>query len=140
MERQTAETIQAEIAGLAEQYRAEGLEGLRQVILRRSAAQPHRASIYLLVDPAGRGRRQPRQLAPGRPRPGWLADLRDRGQPDGETVERRRARAASFLLSDGFRLLVGREVEENLQLQAEIRRALGWGLALTFCSASAAAF
>ena len=38
MERQTADTIQAEIAGLAEQYRSEGLEGLRQVIGRRSAA------------------------------------------------------------------------------------------------------
>src|SRR5690606_41352196 len=51
--------------------------------------------------------------------------------PDGETVERRRVRAAASLLAGGYGLLVGREVEDNLQLQAEIRRALGWGLALT---------
>ena len=118
MERQTAETIRAEIAGLAEQYRAEGLEVLRQVILRRSAEQPHRASIYLLVDSTGR-------LVAGNldswpqavPDPdGWLTFAIE-VSPDGETVERRRARAASFLLSDGFRLLVGREVEDTLQLR-----------------------
>ncbi len=55
-------------------------------------------------------------------------------------VERRRARAATFLLSDGFRLLVGREVEESLQLQAVIRRALGWGLALTLLLGLAGGF
>ena len=36
MARQTDETIQAEIAGLAEQYRAEGLNRLREVIELRS--------------------------------------------------------------------------------------------------------
>ena len=74
LERQTAETIQAEITGLAEQYRAQGLLRLREVIERRSAAHPQRASIYLLTDPAGRriagnldrwprGRARPRRLA-----------------------------------------------------------------------------
>jgi signal transduction histidine kinase len=142
MERQTAETIQAEIAGLAEQYRAEGLEGLRQVIGRRSAAQPHRASVYLLVDPAGR-------LVAGNldgwpqatPDPGGWLTFAIEVSPDGETVERRRARAATFLLPpDGYRLLVGREVEESLQLQAAIRRALGWGLALTLLLGLAGGF
>ena len=141
MERQTAETIQAEIAGLAEQYRAEGLEGLRQVIGRRSAAQPLRASIYLLVDPAGRpvaGNLDSwPQAAPDAN--GWL-DFAIEVSPDGETVERRRARAAPFLLTDGYRLLVGREIEDSLQLQSEIRRALGWGLALTLLLGLAGGF
>ena len=141
MERQTAETIQAEITGLAEQYRAQGLDRLRQVIGRRSAAQPHRASVYLLVDAAGRWvagnlDRWP-QVAPDPD--GWLTFAIE-VSPDGESVERRRARAATFLLSDGFRLLVGREVEENLQLQAVIRRALGWGLALTLLLGLAGGF
>ena len=141
MERQTEETIQAEIAGLAEQYRAAGLDRLRQVIGRRSAAQPHRASVYLLVDPQGRPvagnlDRWP-QVAPG-PN-GWLTFAIE-VSPDGETVEQRRARAATFLLTDGFRLLVGREVEDRLQLQAEIRRALGWGLALTLLLGLAGGF
>jgi signal transduction histidine kinase len=141
MERQTAETIQAEIAGLAEQYRADGLEGLRQVIGRRSAAQPLRASIYLLFDPAGRpiaGNLDSwPQAAPDAN--GWL-DFAIEVSPDGETVERRRARAATFLLPDGYRLLVGREVEDSLRLQAEIRRALGWGLALTLLLGLAGGF
>jgi HAMP domain-containing protein len=129
MARQTEETIQAEIVGLAEQYRAQGLDRLREVIAQRSAA--HRSSIYLLVDAhsrrvAGNLDRWP-AVAPG-PQ-GWVTFAIEVG-PDARTVERRRARAASFLLNDGFRLLVGREVEDRLQIEAQIRRALGWGLAL----------
>ena len=43
-------------------------------------------------------------------------------------VERRRARAASFGLAGGYRLLVGRDIEDRLQIQALIKQALGWGL------------
>jgi signal transduction histidine kinase len=132
MARQTEETIQAEIAGLAEQYAAEGLDRLRAVIDQRSQRQPHRSSIYLLVDPrgqrvAGNLERWP-EAAPGPD--GWLT-FAIGVSPDGETVERRRARAKSFLLGGDFRLLVGREVEDRLQIEAQIRRTLGWGLALT---------
>ena len=132
MTRQTAETIQAEIAGLAEQYRTQGLPRLRQVIEQRSAAQPHRASIYLLTDAAGR----------------WVAGNIDRWpeatlgednwltfpvavELDGQGSENRRAIAQSFRLAGRYRLLVGREVEERLQLQTKIKHALSWGLGLT---------
>ncbi|MGI9509597.1 MAG: sensor histidine kinase, partial [Geminicoccaceae bacterium] len=132
MTRQTAETIQAEIAGLAEQYRTQGLPRLRRVIEQRSAAQPHRASIYLLTDATGR----------------WVAGNIDRWpdavpgennwltfpvsvEPDGLKSENRRAIAQSFRLAGSYRLLVGREVEERLQLQTKIRHALSWGLGLT---------
>jgi signal transduction histidine kinase len=132
MARQTEETVQAEITGLYEQYRTEGLARLRDVIALRSAAQPHRASVYLLVDPRGRSvagnlGRWP-EAAPGPD--GWLT-FGIEVKPDGETVQQRRARAAAFLLDDGFRLLVGRDVEDRLQIDAQIRRTLGWGLALT---------
>ena len=141
MARQTEETIQAEIVGLAEQYRAEGLDRLREVIALRSEAQPHRSSIYLLIDPlgqrvAGNLDRWP-EIAPG-PQ-GWLTFAIE-VSPDGERVEQRRARAASFLLNDGFRLLVGREVEDRLQIEAQIRRTLGWGLALTLLLGLAGGF
>ena len=102
------------------------------MIEQRSAAQPHRASIYLLTDPAG----------------GWVAGNIDRWpdaqpgeegwltfpvavQPDGQRTENRRAVAQSFRLRGGYRLLVGREVEERLQLQTRIKHALSWGLGLT---------
>ena len=140
LDRQTEETIQAEIAGLEEQYRSQGLAGLKEVIDRRSAAQPHRASIYLLTDPLGR------------PIAGNMTGLpvaeSDSGDwldftvqvPSGETLEPRRARAASFGLAGGFRLVVGREIEDRLQIQALIRQAIGWGLALTLLLGLAGGF
>ncbi len=132
MDRQTTETIQAEIAGLAEQYRTQGLPRLKQVIDQRSAAHPHRASIYLLTEPNGRRvagniDRWP-DTQPGDA--GWLTfpvSIR----PDGETSVNRRAIAQSFRLAGRYRLLVGREVEDRLQVQANIKRALSWGVGLT---------
>jgi signal transduction histidine kinase len=132
MERQTAETIEAEITGLREQYRAEGLERLSEVIAQRSAAQPNRSSIYLLTDPSGRRvvgnlDRWP-DVEPGPDN--WMLFTVE-VSPDGETVEQRRALAEGFALAGGFRLLVGREVEDRLQIQSLIKQALGWGLAFT---------
>jgi signal transduction histidine kinase len=140
MERQTADTIQAEIAGLAEQYRSQGLSGLREVIERRSAAQPHRAAVYLLTDPLGE------RIAGNLDR--WPDVEPDAGGwinfsvqvPTGDTSERRRAHAASFGLDGGFRLLVGREVEDRLQIQSLIKQAIGWGLALTLLLGLAGGF
>jgi len=141
LERQTAETIQAEITGLAEQYRAQGLVRLRQVIERRSAAHPQRASVYLLTDPAGRPMagnldRWP-EADPGPD--GWLTFTVE-VQVEGDGVERRRARAATFGLTGGFRLLVGREVEDRLQIQSLIKQGIGWGLALTLLLGLAGGF
>ncbi len=132
MDRQTTETIQAEITGLAEQYRMQGLPRLKQVIDQRSAAHPHRASIYLLTEPNGRRvagniDRWP-DTQPGDA--GWLT-FPISVQPDGETSVNRRAMAQSFLLPGQYRLLVGREVEDRLMVQANIKRALSWGMGLT---------
>ncbi len=132
MAQQTTETIQAEIAGLAEQYRPQGVARLKQVIKQRSAAHPHRASIYLLTDPNGRWLagnidRWP-DVAPDSN--GWLT-FPVAVQPDGDRIENRRAVAQSFVLADRYRLLVGREVEDRLQLQTRIKKALGWGIGLT---------
>jgi signal transduction histidine kinase len=140
MARQTDETIQAEIAGLAEQYRAEGINRLREVIELRSG-QPHRSGVYLLIDPLGRRvagnlERWP-EVKPGPD--GWLTFAVE-VTPDGEKVEQRRARAKSFRLDEGFSLLVGREVEDRLQVEAQIRRTLGWGLALTLLLGLAGGF
>ena len=140
LERQTAETIQAEIAGLHEQYQSQGLAGLQEVIERRSAAQPHRASTYLLVDPLGlRIAGNLDRWPPVEPdSAGWI-DFTVQ-VPNGDTFERRRARAASFNLLGGYRLLVGREVEDRLQIQSLIKQAIGWGLALTLLLGLAGGF
>jgi len=140
MERQITETIQAEVEGLVEQYRSQGLGRLRKVIAARSAANPNRASIYLLADPLG-GRiagnidRWPAAEVEN----GWVTFVVEARLGEDE-VEKRRARARAFLLGGGFRLLVGREVEDRLETQAMVRRALGWGLAVTLLIGLAGGF
>ena len=50
MDRQTDETIEAEIRGLAEQYQRRGLAGLSASIADRVARDPAGAAVYLLAD------------------------------------------------------------------------------------------
>src|SRR5919206_4391430 len=54
IERQTEATLDAEIAGLAEQYEQRGLSGLVQVIAERSAGERGDAMLYLITDPLTR--------------------------------------------------------------------------------------
>jgi len=134
LERQITETIRAEVEGLVEQYKAQGLGRLSRVIERRSAANPNRASIYLLTDPFGRRIAGNIDRWPGveTDADGWITFRVETvaSGADGE-IEQRRARARPFLLGGGFRMLVGREIEDRLHLEALIRWTLGWGLALT---------
>src|SRR5690606_4038166 len=51
LERQTDETVQAEIRGLAEQYRDEGLVRLMEVIHERSGPRGAPENVYLLTGP-----------------------------------------------------------------------------------------
>jgi signal transduction histidine kinase len=141
MERQTEETIEAEIGGLAEQYRSEGFPGLLQVIVRRSSAQPNRASIYLLANASGQPVAGNLSRWPGveAGSDGWI-NFTIEVSPDGATVEQRRAQAQVLTVADQFRLLVGRDVEDRLQIQALIKQALGWGLALTLLLGLAGGF
>jgi signal transduction histidine kinase len=141
MNRQITETIQAESNGIVEQYDAGGLQGLRRVIQRRSAAYPNRASIYLLTDPSGRplaGNIDSWPLVEPDPE-GWMT-FKLNVQTEEETTERRRALARAFLVGGDFRLLVGREVEDRMHVQSLIKKALGWGLALTLLLGLAGGF
>jgi len=51
LERQTDETIRAEVQGLADQYRIRGLDGVLDTVRRRSSDDS--GSIYLLTTPEG---------------------------------------------------------------------------------------
>lgn len=130
MDRQTAATIEAEIRGLAEQYRRRGLAGLSSVISERVARDPLGSSVYLLVDDnleplAGNLDRWPTGFPHSE---GWLRfRLRERG-PD--RAEEHAARGQVFLLRGGLRL-VGRDVRDLEATRALILDALAWGLAIT---------
>jgi signal transduction histidine kinase len=123
-------TIEAEITGLAEQYRERGLAGLVQVIDERVDRDPFGSSIYLFATPnlrplAGNINAWPDSAESPE---GWIHfELRDAH----ENAPKVEARARSFVLSGGFRLLVGRDIRELQAARSLIIRALGWGLAIT---------
>jgi signal transduction histidine kinase len=131
MDRQVDLTIDAEIQGLAEQYRRRGLGGLSTLIAERVAKDPGGSSVYLL---AGESRKpivgNLSRWPEGTESPdGWLHFmLREKG-PDGSEVHE--ARARSFVLVGDLRLLVGRDVRDLEQTRAVILAALGWGLAIS---------
>jgi signal transduction histidine kinase len=136
-------TIEAEITGLSEQYRLGGLRRLVAIVERR-ARQPG-ASLYLLTTPAGERiagnvdelpsevATRPSQ-ANARPCIGVTPDCLYRETPYGRTGDpdtvSHEAIVRVFTLAGGFRLLVGRDVEERARLREVIRRAFGWSLLL----------
>jgi signal transduction histidine kinase len=131
MDRQVDLTIDAEIQGLAEQYRRRGLGGLTSLIAERVAKDPGGSSVYLL---AGENRKpivgNLSRWPEGTESPdGWLRFLLREKGPDGSEVHE--ARARSFVLVGDLRLLVGRDVRDLERTRSLILAALGWGLAIS---------
>jgi signal transduction histidine kinase len=125
---QIRSTIDAEIQGLAEQQRLGGIRRLVGVIERRSRGPG--ASLYLVTTPIGeRLAGNVEALPPGAlDRPGEREIEYARSSDQVDTPSRAIVRV--FMLPGGFRLLVGRDVEERERLGVVIRRAAGWSLAL----------
>jgi signal transduction histidine kinase len=131
VEQQTEATLDAEIAGLAEQYNQRGLSGLVQVIAARSAGERGDAMLYLVTDPLGRplagnlsGWPEAQEI-----RPGWLAfeaEVKRNG-----TKEEHLARGATFVLPGGFRLLVGRDLRDATLYRERVARTLVYAGILT---------
>ena len=121
-------TIGAEITGLEEQYRLGGLRRLVNIVERRSR-QPG-ASLYLVTTPVGeRIAGNIGSLPAGvLDEPGWREISYGRGE-ESEAMSHR-AIIRIYVLPGGFRLLVGRDVEERSRLREIIRRAFGWSLLL----------
>lgn len=120
LDSQISDTISAEIASLADQYRAGGLRQLVDTVEQRSNRPG--ASLYLLADGAG-------NTVVGNVATPPLAVL---SMPDGKSAEvtyRRLGDDAArnylavvrvFSLSGGFKLLVGRDIGEVTQLRQVI--------------------
>lgn len=129
MARQLDQTIEAEVEGLAEQYRTGGLVGLTTTIASRVARTADAAGVYLLAGDdlsplVGNLDRWP-AVAPDDQ--GWVRfDLR--GGP--ERRETHAARAKTFLLRGDLHLLVGRDVRDLEATLGLIRNALAWGAGL----------
>jgi signal transduction histidine kinase len=131
IERQTDETIAAEIAGLREQYRQRRLPGLIEVVNARSAV-PRTSTLYLVATPsfaplAGNLSDWPDAKPDA---DGWIefeiADAPE--EPGGGSHE---ARAVVFTLPGGYHLLVGRDTMERRHFQDRVLISLAWALLLT---------
>lgn len=129
LDTQTDETIEAEVQGLAEQYRGGGIDTLIRTLAARSRDEGE--SVYLLV--GTNGNRLTGNLA-GEPegrvtRQGWVEfDYRVRG-PD--RMEVHTARARIFRLVGGLRLWVGRDIEALRRFDRTMRGAFVWALVIT---------
>jgi len=126
IERQTEATLDAEITGLAEQYAQRGLSGLVQIVAARSAGDRGDGMVYLVTD------------RDGRPLAGnitaWPAGAAPRSGPLSFTIERhgrsgvetRSAQGMLFIIPDGFRLLVGRDISDAAFFRERVKMTLLW--------------
>lgn len=136
MTAQTDETIEAEIAGLAEQYRSRGVNGLITIIRERVARDPNAKSIYLLTTEdslklAGNIENWPE--GSGSAGGGWINFTLN--PIVGWQGPERLARARIFEVQGGLRLLVGRDVDDVTNLKRVIETAINWGMGITLALA-----
>jgi signal transduction histidine kinase len=126
LSRQLNQTIDAELKGLAEQYRAGGLEQLVRIVAERSGTPGN--SLYLVAD--SEGRRLAGNLSAVSPELwnslGPVEFVYRRPATGG--VEKRLAFANVFRLPSGYRLIVGRDIEDRRELARMVRSAMLWGL------------
>ena len=125
---QITRTVTAEIARLREQYIESGIRGLVLVIDLRSRRPG--SSLYLVTTPNGEALAgNVGSLEAGvLDHPGWLeTSYRRIEAPDG--VEHR-ALVEVVELPSGFRLLVGRDLEERERIYGIIANAGRWSFAL----------
>lgn len=127
LSRRLEQTINTEIQGLAEHYRGRDINSLAETVARRSRGPGN--SLYLLTYPdyryiAGNLGQVPEELLQATDKPidfvytqAWREDGR-----------KRLARARVFELSGGYRLLVGRDIEDRREFQNVIRAAFIWVL------------
>ena len=133
VERQTVATLDAEVAGLAEQYEQRGLSGLVQIIAERSAGERGDAMIYLIADPNGRPLAGNLSSWPNAVtiRPGLVRFEVELRGPGGRVVETGEARGAVFVIPGGYRLLVGRDLRDAAAFRVRVTETLGWAGLLT---------
>jgi signal transduction histidine kinase len=135
---QITTTVDTEISGLREQYNLGGIRRLVIVVDLRSRRPG--SSLYLVTTATGEGLAgNVGSLEPGvLDHPGWLeTNYRRLEAPEGND---HRALVQIVQLPGGFRLLVGRDLEERERLFGIIANAGQWSLALVIVLGLAGGF
>ncbi len=125
---QITRTVTTEIGRLREQYNEAGIRGLVLVLDLRSRRPG--SSLYLVTTPTGEGLAgNVGSLEPGvLDHPGWLETSYRRIEAPDDAEHR--ALVEVVELPGGFRLLVGRDLEERERIYAIISNAGRWSFAL----------
>jgi signal transduction histidine kinase len=128
IDEQITNTVNGEINGLTEQYTEGGIR--RLVILVDLRSRRPGSSLYLVTTPSGEGLAgNVGSLQPGvLDHPGWLETAYRR--IDAPRGAQHRALVRVVQLSGGFRLLVGRDLEERARIFGIIANAGRWSFAL----------
>ncbi len=124
--RQLEQTIQAEIKGLAEQYSQGGIRRLAETVAERSLRPGN--NLYLVGD--AQGRRIAGNFKAISPElwntVGRVEFVYRRSATGG--IQNRVAFASVFRLQGGYRLIVGRDIEDRREFERVITSAFLWGL------------
>ena len=126
LSRQLEQTIQAEIQGLQEQYKQGGMAQLAATVAERSQTPGN--SLYLVTDSrarhiAGNLQKVSPELWSTVGRVEFVYRRPAEGGP-----EKRLAFASVFRLPGGFRLIVGRDIEDRREFGRIISSTVLWGL------------
>ena len=125
--RQVEATIDAEIKGLAEQYRQFGTGGLIRAVRSRTRQRSRPGALYLVVDPgfnplAGNIAAWPQEEPDARR---WVSfTFRGSGAAQRRPGARGEARGRMFRLPGGYFLLVGHDLREQQRVTARTRETL----------------
>ncbi|HWD58804.1 MAG TPA: HAMP domain-containing sensor histidine kinase [Stellaceae bacterium] len=126
VERQTQATLDAEIAGLAEQYAQRGLSGLIQIVAARAAGDRGDGMLYLVTNADGHplagnitGWPQGTPVAPGPV--AFNVEMKVKGR-----TQMRPAQGALIVIPDGYRLLVARDISDAALYRERIKETLLW--------------
>jgi len=122
LDRQVQAAIRADASALLERHRAGGMAELVEAIAERLALDVQNESLYLLMDTEGQVLAGNLSTWPGEPAEGspWLRIPLAR---EGTVSE---AQLVRVLLTDGHRMLVGRDVAEKLRLRALLSEGIAW--------------
>jgi signal transduction histidine kinase len=124
LDRQTDAALRTDAFGLAERWREAGPSAVAEAIAERLAADVENHAIYLMLDPDGQRRAGNLDRWPSGPGEDgdWSVTVVTR---DGVPVE---ARTFTIAL-DGYRVLIGRDVDEKQRLRALLAEGLAWSAA-----------
>jgi len=120
-------TVDSEITGLSEQYNQGGIRRLVVIIENRSRRPG--SSLYLVTTPTGEGLAgNVGSIEPGvLDKPGWFETAYRRLEEEGPEHH---ALVRVFQLPGGFRLLVGRDLDERERMFEIIATAGRWSVAM----------